>query len=81
MYCNRCSSSKHYAANCPKPSHRERGVVDRERRTPEADVAAGESPALCSGCGSTAQTFADAKRWAVIRDKQRARMKQKRKQK
>jgi len=76
MYCNRCGSVKHFAANCPGPNVHVGPVTDPvvfDREPVDVPIDA------CSVCGSTAQTFADARRWSVIREKQRARMAKKRK--
>ena len=46
--------------------------------TLEGDEKNGLSADACPACGSTPQIFADAQKWANVRDKQRERMRKKR---
>lgn len=55
----------------PTPEVLESDTVEE----PKAKVVDGKG---CPECGATAQTFADAEKWATIREKQRLRMKRKR---
>ena len=76
MYCNRCGSVEHFAVNCPGP--------DVSSFPDIPSISASQVHELtkivgCLECGSTAQTFEDAQKWANLRKKRQVYMQKRRK--
>ena len=73
MYCKNCGSDKHFDRECPKnyePYHESQGVTHVTKGNVMKDV--------CPECGADKSLMADAEKWRAIREKQRLRMRKRR---